>query len=188
MTYNHCCRPLGPRQAARSAHHTGRPFPRGTPLGVLKWRAQSSDESALPVTINCWPSVSGAETFVNIEYECGPLASRFDLRDLTVSIPAPGPPASVPSLDGEWRYDARSRALLWTVELVDDDNRSGSAEFVFPASTAPPGSFFPVDVSFRVEGATLCPLKVVGVEAVDDGAPVKHGLRASLVADGYQVV
>lgn len=166
----------------------GRPFPRGTPLGVLKWRAQSSDESALPVTINCWPSVSGAETFVNIEYECGPLASGFDLRDLTVSIPAAGPPASVPSLDGEWRYDARARALLWTVELVDDDNRSGSAEFVFPASTAPPASFFPVDVAFRVEGATLCPLKVVGVEAVDDGAPVKHGLRASLVADGYQVV
>lgn len=166
----------------------GRPFPRGTPLGVLKWRAQSSDESALPVTINCWPSVSGAETFVNIEYECGPSASRFDLRDLTVSIPAPGPPASVPSLDGEWRYDARGRALLWTIELVDDANRSGSAEFVFPAAQAPPGSFFPVDVSFRVEGATMCPLKVVGVEAVDDGAAVKHGLRASLVADGYQVV
>ena len=167
---------------------SGRPFPRGTPLGVLKWRAQSSDESALPITINCWPSVSGAETFVNIEYECGASASHFDLRDLTVSIPAPGPPASVPSLDGEWRYDARNRALLWTVELVDDDNRSGSAEFVFPAASAPPGSFFPVDVSFRVEGNTLCPLKVVGVEAVDDGAPVKHGLRASLVAEGYQVV
>ena len=166
----------------------GRPFPRGTPLGVLKWRAQSSDEAALPVTINCWPSVSGAETFVNIEYECGPSASKFDLRDLVVSIPAPGPPASVPSLDGEWRYDARNRALLWTIELVDDDNRSGSAEFVFPAASAPPASFFPVNVSFRVEGSTLCPLKVVGVEAVDDGAAVKHGLRASLVADGYQVV
>lgn len=36
-----------------------RPFPIGAPLGVLKWRFQTDDESAAPLSINCWPSVSG---------------------------------------------------------------------------------------------------------------------------------
>ena len=36
-----------------------RPFPTGAPLGVLKWRLQTRDESLVPLTINCWPSVSG---------------------------------------------------------------------------------------------------------------------------------
>ncbi len=43
---------LGLRDAAR-------PFPIGAPLGVLKWRFQTDDEAAAPLSINCWPSVSG---------------------------------------------------------------------------------------------------------------------------------
>jgi hypothetical protein len=36
-----------------------RPFPSGAPLGVLKWRLQTRDESVVPLSINCWPSISG---------------------------------------------------------------------------------------------------------------------------------
>ena len=35
-----------------------RPFPCGSPLGILKWRFQTKDESKVPIVINCWPSVS----------------------------------------------------------------------------------------------------------------------------------
>jgi hypothetical protein len=33
-------------------------------------------------------------------------------------------------VDGDWRYDARRSSMLWTIDLVDDQNRSGSMEFV----------------------------------------------------------
>eukprot|EP00775_Hariotina_reticulata_P013884 gene13884-14004_t len=44
-----------------------RPFPTGSELGVLKWRFQSRDESLVPLSINCWPSASGSQSYVNIE-------------------------------------------------------------------------------------------------------------------------
>ncbi|RHN82500.1 putative coatomer delta subunit, Mu domain-containing protein [Medicago truncatula] len=49
-----------------------RPFPTGQAsdaagVGLLKWRMKSTDESMVPLTINCWPSSSGNETYVSIE-------------------------------------------------------------------------------------------------------------------------
>lgn len=58
----------------------------GTELGVLKWRFQSRDEDLVPITINAWPSASGSETYVNIEYESG---ASFDLRHVVIAIPLP---------------------------------------------------------------------------------------------------
>ncbi|KAJ6417862.1 hypothetical protein OIU84_001278 [Salix udensis] len=83
-----------------------RPFPTGQTgdagVGLLKWRMQSADESMVPLTINCWPSVSGNETFVSIEYEA---SSLFDLRNVMISVPLPAlrEPPSVRQIDGEWR-------------------------------------------------------------------------------------
>jgi hypothetical protein len=45
---------------------------------------QTQDEAALPLSINCWPSTSGSESFVNIEYES---TVDFDLHNLVVAIP-----------------------------------------------------------------------------------------------------
>ena len=118
---------------------------------------------------------------MNLEYEC---AADFDVRDLVVAVPAAQPPRAN-AVDGDWRYDAKRRAILWTVDLIDGSNRSGSAEFVVPA--APVDSFFPVDVAF-IADATLAGVAVTAVVDVDEGEPVKHGLRARLAAEGYQVV
>jgi hypothetical protein len=63
-----------------------RPFPMGSPLGILKWRYQTRDESVVPLSINCWPSVSGGESFVSIEYEA---TDAFDLHNVVISIPLP---------------------------------------------------------------------------------------------------
>ncbi|KAL1186088.1 hypothetical protein V6Z11_A01G155800 [Gossypium hirsutum] len=65
-----------------------RPFPTGSAgdaagVGLLKWRMQSADESMVPLTINCWPSVSGNETYVSIEYEA---SAMFDLRNVVIYI------------------------------------------------------------------------------------------------------
>ncbi len=64
-----------------------RPFPTGAQLGVLKWRLQTRDESVVPLSINCWPSISGGESYVNIEYES---TASFDLQNVNILIPLPG--------------------------------------------------------------------------------------------------
>ena len=82
-----------------------RPFPIGSELGILKWRMQSKDESLVPITINCWPSVSGGQTYVNIEYES---TSDFDLQNVSVVIPLPHA-GHAPTVNQVWS---------WTVLLV----------------------------------------------------------------------
>ena len=37
-----------------------KPFPLNTGVGVLKWRLQTTDESCIPLSINCWPSDNGS--------------------------------------------------------------------------------------------------------------------------------
>jgi coatomer subunit delta len=160
-----------------------RPFPTGAPLGVLKWRYQTADESEVPLTINCWPSVSGGQSYVNIEYDSNP---EFDLHNVQIAVPLPatGAAPAVNSCDGDWRYDARQSAWIWTIELVDSGNSSGSAEFVVPA--ADPASFFPISVSFTAP-RTLCDLKVDTVVGAEDGQPVKFGTSKGLSTESYIV-
>ncbi|XP_024364738.1 coatomer subunit delta-1 [Physcomitrium patens] len=161
-----------------------RPFPTGNPLGILRWRMQSKQESLVPLSINCWPSVSGGESYVNIEYE----ASRsFDLQNVVIHIPLPAirDVPTVNQADGEWRYDSRNSLLEWTITLIDNTNRSGSMEFVVPA--ADPNSFFPIDVKFS-SNKTFCDLKVGSVVQTQNGNAVKFGRRTQLLVDSYQVV
>jgi len=93
------------------AKDPNRPFPSGqneTPL--VKWRIQELDESSLPLSVNCWPSVSGNETYVNIEYEA---SEMFDLHNVAISIPLPAlrEAPSVRQIDGEWKYVSKP---LWS--------------------------------------------------------------------------
>lgn len=159
-----------------------RGFPTGAPLGVLKWRFQTADESLVPLTINCWPSVSGGQSYVNIEYES---SAAFDLHNVAIAVPVPaGGAPTVNSIDGEWRYDQRRSLWIWTIDLLDASNASGAAEFVVPA--AAPESFFPIQVSFTAP-ATLCDLRVAGVVSAADGQPVKYGTSKSLATESYIV-
>jgi hypothetical protein len=58
----------------------------GSELGVLKWRFQSRDESLVPLSISCWPSASGSECYVNMEYESN---VDYDLERVVIAIPLP---------------------------------------------------------------------------------------------------
>ncbi|KAJ6375220.1 hypothetical protein OIU77_000237 [Salix suchowensis] len=154
-----------------------RPFPTGQTgdagVGILKWRMQSADESMVPLTINCWPSVSGNETFVSIEYEA---SSLFDLRNVMISVPLPAlrEPPSVRQIDGEWRYDSRNSIL-----------ECGAMEFVVPPADS--SSFFPISVRFSAT-STYSELKVVNILPLKGGAPPKFSQRTQLVTENYQVV
>ncbi|BBG98560.1 clathrin adaptor complexes medium subunit family protein [Prunus dulcis] len=141
-----------------------RPFPTGQAgdaggVGLLKWRMQTTDESMVPLSINCWPSVSGNETYVNIEYEA---SQMFDLRNVVISVPLPAlrEAPRVSQVDGEWRYDSRNSMLEWSILLVDNSNRSGSMEFVVPPADS--SVFFPISVRFSAT-STFSDLKVVNI-------------------------
>lgn len=162
-----------------------RPFPTGqNDVNLMKWRIQGMDEASLPLTVNCWPTVSGTETFVNIEYEA---FEMFNLRNVLISIPLPASrePPSVRQIDGEWRYDARNSTLEWSIILIDNTNRSGSMEFVVPP--ADPSAFFPIAIKFTAAN-TFSDVKVGSVMPIRGGAPPKYAQRIQLIADTYEVV
>ena len=56
-------------------------------------------------------------------------------------------------VDGDWRYDARKSIMLWSIDIIDASNRTGSLEFVVPSTR--PEAFFPVTVNFNAT-RTLC--------------------------------
>nr|KYP69144.1 Coatomer subunit delta [Cajanus cajan] len=166
-----------------------RPFPTGQAsdaggVGLLKWRMQSTDESMVPLTINCWPSSSGNETYVSIEYEA---STMFDLRNVLISVPLPAlrEAPSVRQIDGEWRYDSRNSILEWSVLLIDNSNRSGSMEFVVPLADS--SAFFPISVRFMATD-TFSDLKVTNVIPLKGGNPPKFAQRTQLITDNYEVV
>ncbi|GAB2277537.1 hypothetical protein Dimus_012247 [Dionaea muscipula] len=166
---------------------TSRPFPigqSGDGVGLLKWRMQSSDESALPLTINCWPSVSGNETYVSIEYEA---SSLFDLQNVVISVPLPAlrEIPNVKQIDGEWRYNSRNSILEWSIVLIDNSNRSGSMEFIVPATDT--SNFFPISVVFSAT-STYSGLKVVNVLPLKPGPPPKYTQRILLQTENYEVL
>jgi len=157
-----------------------RPFPSGSPLGILKWRMQTRDEARVPLLINCWPSASGGESYVNIEYEC---QAGFDLHNVIIAIPVQSAP-SVTQVDGDFKFDSRKGLLLWTVDLIDDSNSNGAMEFKVPVADS--DSFFPVEVSFS-SANTLCDVKISSLEDTESGAPVAYGIKTVLTTDSYQV-
>jgi len=161
-----------------------RPFPTGSPLGVLKWRMQTSDESMVPLSLNCWPSTSGDESYVSIEYES---TSKFDLQNVVITVPLPPlrEPPTVNQVDGDFQYDPRRSVLDWSIDLIDNTNRNGSLEFVVPATDT--DGFFPIECSFGSK-QTFCDVKVVGVTTIEDGTPAKYTHSTNMVVGQYAVV
>lgn len=47
-------------------------------------------------------------------------------------------------IDGDWRFDSKRGAMVWTIDLIDDSNRTGSMEFV--VSAADSEAFYPIEV------------------------------------------
>ena len=262
---------------------------------------QTTDESMVPLTINCWPSASGGESYVNIEYDC---TVDFDLQNVAIAIPLPALAASpkvnqvgllsclcsqhkgllivcrqwlrvletvildyfslcdavsavsgftgmlahafcivrgvpdqcyyrsqqhsislyehwmaeeltliadqlwkiqirlcfavvftcfslsqlgesqcVVQVDGDWRYDARKSIMLWSIDIIDDSNRTGSLEFVVPNTRAE--SFFPVTVNFNAT-RTLCQVSTLLVICgCEPRVPIQHESSTTCLFDPH---
>ena len=123
----------------------GKSFPLNVDVPVLKWRFVSSDESQVPLSINCWPSENYGRCEVNIEYELQQV--YLELHNVVISIPCPsgvGAP-TVENADGEYSFDQRHSVLSWRLPFIDSSNKSGSMEFSMPGRG---DDFFPVSVTF----------------------------------------
>ncbi|XP_058056354.1 coatomer subunit delta [Anopheles bellator] len=162
-----------------------KPFPLNTDVGVLKWRYQTQDESAVPLTINCWPSENAeGGCDVNIEYELE--HPRLELHDVCITIPLPmGITPSIAECDGDYNHDSRKNILQWNLPVIDASTKQGSMEFTVPNSI--PGDFFPLDVTFssKIPYAELAPAKVL---LVDDGAEVKFSAETIFYTDKFEIV
>ncbi|KOX73974.1 Coatomer subunit delta [Melipona quadrifasciata] len=101
-----------------------KPFPPNTDVGVLKWRLQAQDETALPISINCWPSENGeGGCDVNIEYELEQF--NLELNDVQINIPLPiGCNPIVSECDGQYTHEARRNMLVWSLPVVDATTKS----------------------------------------------------------------
>lgn len=160
-----------------------RPFPTGNPLGVLRWRLVTKDESKAPLLINCWPSDNGDESVVNIEYELG---SNKELRDVVVQIPiGSGSQPNVSQCDGEFVYNARAQSVEWRLALIDESNSQGSLEFSTAAVDA--NAFFPINVSFSSKH-TYAAVSVSQVVLTASGESVEFGHDSSLVPETFSIV
>ena len=88
-------------------------------------------------------------------------------------------------VDGDWRYDSRRGVVLWTIDMIDDANRSGAMEFVTPSSDS--DSFFPIDITFSAT-KTFCDVEIQAVEQTQTQVPVKFSSTRLLQTVQYQVV
>jgi len=162
-----------------------KPFPLNTGVGVLKWRFQTQDESAMPLSINCWPSDNGSGGCdVNIEFELED--TSLELNDVVISINIPhgvGSP-NIAECDGEYFHDTRKGALLWQHPVIDKDNTSGSMEFTVGGN---PDDFFPVTLTFN-STKSYSGIKVLDCLDVDSNSPVKHSTHVSFFAEKYEIV
>ncbi|XP_063492634.1 coatomer subunit delta isoform X4 [Symphalangus syndactylus] len=159
-------------------------FPVNSDVGVLKWRLQTTEESFIPLTINCWPSESGNGCDVNIEYELQ--EDNLELNDVVITIPLPsgvGAPV-IGEIDGEYRHDSRRNTLEWCLPVIDAKNKSGSLEFSIAGQ---PNDFFPVQVSF-VSKKNYCNIQVTKVTQVDGNSPVRFSTETTFLVDKYEIL
>uniref|UniRef100_A0A0K2TRS3 Coatomer subunit delta n=1 Tax=Lepeophtheirus salmonis TaxID=72036 RepID=A0A0K2TRS3_LEPSM len=164
--------------------NSNKPFPLNTDVGVLKWRFQSTDESYIPLTINCWPSDNGqGGCDVNIEYELE--NTNLELNDVVITISMPHGAATpvVAECVGDYTYERRG-VLLWQLPLINGSNKAGSMEF---SANGQPDDFFPVNVSFYSK-KLFSGIEVEDVIFVQDGGSVKHSVESILTTDKYQIV
>ncbi|CAO1632025.1 unnamed protein product [Sympodiomycopsis kandeliae] len=165
-----------------------RPFPVNQNLGVLRWRLSSKDESLVPLTISCWPSVSGDGTGeVNVEFELE--AKDLVLQNVVIAIqipPGSGVDLAAEAAVGSYSVDEDQSLLLWTIDQVDASSSSGSLEFTVSQGAESADIFFPVNVDF-VSEKTLSETTVASIVSADSGSPVIWSTQTVLSAENYMV-
>lgn len=160
-----------------------KPYPVGAaPQGVLRWRAQNPGGNALkvPITVNCWPSATGAS--IEFEHE----NTAVPLTNVRVALPLAGVTPKVSDCScGEWHHDPSSGVLIWYIPEVNRSNDSGT--LTVEIGCAPSEThFFPAQVAFDAP-VSLAGVAVVAVQNVETGARVQYSCETILSAEEYVV-
>ncbi|ORZ01029.1 hypothetical protein BCR43DRAFT_453309 [Syncephalastrum racemosum] len=162
---------------------TARAFPINQNLEVVRWKYSTRDETAVPLSITCWPSSAGDGTCdVNLEYELE--ADHLELHDVIVSIPMPDGNPTVHSADGNYSVDRQRRTLDWQLPIINSSNKSGSLECNVAGDNA--DVFFPVMVSFISE-RLICDVDVIEAENLETNTPAQFSKEILLAADDYTI-
>ncbi|KAI8382969.1 hypothetical protein BD560DRAFT_385665 [Blakeslea trispora] len=159
-----------------------RPFPVNQNLEVVKWKLSTRDETAVPLTVTCWPSPAGNGTSdVNIEYELE--NDDLELRDVVICIPLPAEPtAEVHQADGSYFVDQSRGVLEWQLPVINNSNKSGLLECNIPGEDN--NGFFPVSVSF-VSEKLMCGVDVESITNVENNTEASFSKTVSMSADDY---
>jgi len=162
-----------------------KPFPVGTPLGILKWRFATRDESFIPLSINCWPTPNvNCSCDVNIEYELE--VPNITLNNVSIIIPYPGMGnPTVGEVDGSYNINHQNRYVEWQIPIIDADNRSGSMEFSVQGNDA--NSFFPVRVNFTSH-QSFSNIHIADIQHVENGSSVNYSHETRLMPDNYIIM
>eukprot|EP00727_Mastigamoeba_balamuthi_P007387 m51a1_g3269 Coatomer subunit delta (529) ;mRNA; f:212316-214661 len=170
------------RWGSESVLVTGRPLPVGATASLLRWHAAPRDESAVPVTVSCWPTAATNGMIVNLEYSFSEGAGLPEVTDLAITVPIP--PQDVPEIgqcDGD--YTLQSGALIWNVPHVSATSASGSVEFTSQAANNA-AVFFPINVNFAsahcFSGAAIAGVTI-------DGKPSVYSSEVRVIVDNYQI-
>ena len=161
-------------------------FPTDTEIGILKWRFQTTDDSLIPLSINCWPSEKcPGMCDVNIEYELDQNVEHLELKDVVITIPIPqGDNAPVVAEnDGEYTFN-KQNGLQWRLPVIDAANKSGSMEF---SCGGIPDDFFPVHVSFFSK-KSYSQIQVLNCMDISDEVPVKHSSEVTFYPEKYDII
>ncbi|GAV00552.1 hypothetical protein RvY_11383 [Ramazzottius varieornatus] len=159
-------------------------FPLNIAIPLLRWRMSSSDESDIPLAINCWPSEAGKGCTVNVEYVLNDTA--LELNDVVISIPIPqgtGTPIVGDLDNGQYSFERGS--LMWKIPVIDDTAAVGTMEFTTPGGN--PNSFFPIRVNFTC-GVSLVGVEVEEIHTIKDEEAVKFSTEHTLAIKKYEII
>lgn len=158
-------------------------FPKGK-LSILRWSMNTTDDTQVPISINCWPELEDGYTNVNVEFTA---EGDMELHNVQITIPlgTSNAPEIISMDTGSNKHHRGNEVLIWEIELIDEQNRTASLEFNVTQDDA--DAFFPISVNF---GSThlKAGLDVANVLSATNDAPIQFGLTKMLITDSYQVV
>ncbi|CAH8633729.1 unnamed protein product [Heterobilharzia americana] len=165
----------------------GKPLPNGQEVGILRWRFQTQDEGAIPITVNCWPNEIPGGFEVNVEYELQD--TELELENLVMSIPLP--PSSKPPLigncDGEYELNPRKTQLDWRLPIVNNENPSGSIEFTLKTERSSQAEqFFPLKLNFR-SNKPYCGIKIMEATVGNQDTPIVFSCESNFYTEKYEI-
>merc|ERR1712048_200473 len=151
-----------------------------------KWRMPpSTDESRVPLMINCWPSEIAGGFSVNLDYEL--MITSMCLESVIIGIPLShfGAAPTVIQVDGATQFDETSMTLLWHISKIDGSSTTGTLEFE-SRGEGNTDAFFPINVAFSSEGM-YSGLSLSGVVDAQTGNAIPYSSSLTLSSDAYTI-